>query len=488
MESIYFWAERPALSLLVLWLLSVVFLWAAREPMLQVLRGLGKSLEGGLRSVVSWCRANADELQRHSRETLLAAGELELQHRMEREFQRIDQGFSEKVGQYSTLHRRLDDLLLRLDADYSKCGDSPPEVPGWSGAVEAVAAVPTTGDPNVHKVLEGIRGSMRDAEKRALKKYRDDTGTRHRILSRMRPDWKEIQALLFRMKDCVAKVLQTTAKIDRYVDDYGRILKDRESAAHALTYSAVKPFVISLVVLAVALGGAFINFQLIALPMSELVPAGARIGGLPVSTVSALVIVLMEVAVGIFIMDMLGITDLFPKLAILAPSRRRAILGLALAGLFFLAAVESSLAILREQIVEAEAALKLSLAGPEHRVVVAPTTSSIPVVGQAVLGFVLPWILAMVAIPLEMLLDSGRHVCAGLIVLVLRGTANAVQVVAHAMHWVTIAVPNLYDVYIAIPLRIEQGIRAAGAEGRPRRVAAAEPAVAEQPVGEAEVA
>ena len=71
----------------------------------------------------------------------------------------------------------------------------------------------------------------------------------------------------------------------------------------------------SLIVLAVALGGAFINFQLIALPMSELVPAGARIGGLPVATVSALVIVLMEVALGIFLMDMLGITELFPKLS-----------------------------------------------------------------------------------------------------------------------------------------------------------------------------
>ena len=58
-----------------------------------------------------------------------------------------------------------------------------------------------------------------------------------------------------------------------------------------------------------------INFQLIALPMSELVPAGARIGGVPVATISALVIVLMETALGIFVMDMLEITDLFPKLA-----------------------------------------------------------------------------------------------------------------------------------------------------------------------------
>ena len=76
--------------------------------------------------------------------------------------------------------------------------------------------------------------------------------------------------------------------------------------------------------------------------------------------------------------------------------------------------MESSLAILREKIVEADAVLKLALADSTEAVVSEASNSRIPVIGQAVLGFVLPWILAMVAIPLEMLLDSGRHVVAAL--------------------------------------------------------------------------
>jgi len=51
MESIYLWPENPALSLLLLAALSMLFLWAAREPMLQVLRGLGKGLESGCASM-----------------------------------------------------------------------------------------------------------------------------------------------------------------------------------------------------------------------------------------------------------------------------------------------------------------------------------------------------------------------------------------------------------------------------------------------------
>jgi hypothetical protein len=459
MDSIYLWPDNAALSLLVIFALSMVFLWAAREPMLQVLGGLGKNLETGFRSIARWCASSAEALQARSRETLLASAELDLHGKVERELNRIDAAFSEKVGQYSTLNRRLDDLLQHLDTDYKKCGDSSPEVPGWAGAVEAVANIPTAMDPNVKKVLEGIQGSMRDAEKKALKTYREDTSKRHKILNGMRPDWKNVRGLMSRMQDCVAKALETTSKIDRYVDEYAKVVKERESGTRIAVYSAFKPFFISLVVLGVALGGAFINFQLIALPMSELVPAGARIGSLPVSTVSALVIVLMEVAVGIFLMDMLGITDLFPKLANISTSRRRLILFLSVGGLFFLASVESSLAILREQIVEADAALKLSLAGAESTVVARAADSSIPVIGQAVLGFVLPWILAMVAIPLEMLLDSGRHVLAQLAVLVLHAVGNAVHVLAHVARYLTSAIPSVYDVYVAIPLRIERMVR-----------------------------
>lgn len=469
MESMYIWPQNPAVSLLLLWVLSMLFLWAAREPMLQVLRGIFRGLESGLSGVAQWCRAAAERQEERCRDALLAAGEVELRARMERELHRVDASFSAKLGQYSNLHRRLDDLLLRLDGDYQRCGDSPPEVPGWTPAVEAVSAIPAAADPNVQKVLDGIHESLEEAGKRALAHYREESSKRHKLLGRMRPDWREVRGLLARMKEIVARSLQATARIDRCVDEFQALTAARGAEAQALAFSPFKTFVVSIVVLAVALGGAFINFQLIALPMSELVPAGARVGGVPVATISALVIVLMETAVGIFVMDMLEITDLFPKLRAASVGRRRMILGLGLGGLLFLAGVESSLAVLREQIVEADAALKLSLAGATEARVHAPASSSIPVIGQAVLGFVLPWILAMVAIPLESFLDSGRHVASKLCVLSLLGLGHLAGVCAHGARMLSAAGPSLYDAYVAIPLRVE---RAFHGEEPPRRGAA----------------
>ena len=97
---------------------------------------------------------------------------------------------------------------------------------------------------------------------------------------------------------------------------------------------------------AVAGFGGPVNFQLIARPMSELVAGGAWVLGMPVSMIAALVIVLMEVAAGIFVMETLGITQLLPRLSGLPASRRRIVFLVALTGLFLLAAIEASLAIL----------------------------------------------------------------------------------------------------------------------------------------------
>ena len=459
MEAAYIWPGNPLASLFVLWVASVIFLWAARGAMLRLLQGLGGGLADGFAALARRCASAASELRERSREVLLAAGTRDAQGRLDRELQRVDTGFSEQLGNYAALQRRVSDKLLALESDYQQCGIVPPEVPGWSAAVRAIAKIPLAGDPNVQKVLEGIRKSSEDAEKKALQAFRDDSAKRHKLLSAMLPAWKEIRAVLARMQDSVALALESSTRINAFVEDYEKIRNDRDQAARALTFSAAKLFLVSAVVLAIAFGAAFVNFQLIALPMSELVPAGARVGGVPVSTISALVLVLMEAVLGIFLMDMLGITEMFAKLGTISRSRRRLILGLGLAGLFFLAAVESSLAILREQIVEAEMALEIALAGEQSRIVESASQSWIPVAGQAVLGFVLPWILALVAVPLEMLIDSGRHILAALAVFGLRAAGAVAAGAGHVARHLTSLLASAYDVYVAIPLRIESMLR-----------------------------
>jgi len=94
MSSVYLWPDKPALSLLVLWLATQVLFYAARVPMHRALRKVGATLGGGMRIVARWLRSASDELRRRNREVLLEAGRLEAEGKLEREFQRLATTFT----------------------------------------------------------------------------------------------------------------------------------------------------------------------------------------------------------------------------------------------------------------------------------------------------------------------------------------------------------------------------------------------------------
>jgi hypothetical protein len=463
MRSLYLWPDSPALSLLALWLVTQLLLYAARVPMHRALRKVGSAVGGGLRLLARWASSASEELRQRNREVLLEAGRLDAEARLEREFTRLATTFTSDLKQYPELHRRLDECVKRVEEDLKASSLVPPEAPGWPEAVQAVAGMPRAGDRTVQKVLEEIHRSAQAGERKALQEYREATARRHRILAQGAPVWKVVRGLLEQVQRTAAAVLETSARVDGYMERYEKIRLGEDAAERVLGASALNLFAISLFVVAVAGFGGLVNFQLIARPMSELVPGGAWVMGMPISTIAALVIVLMEVAAGIFAMEALGITHLFPRLHGISPSRRRIIFGVALTGLALLACVEASLAILREQLLEADKALALSLAGEAVRgkeAVAAPLLSHIPMVGQAVLGFILPWILALIAVPLEMLVDSGRHVLGRALALAVRGAGVLFRLLGHAVRSLAGALTHLYDIYIILPLQLERLARA----------------------------
>ena len=459
MRSLYLWPDSPALSLLVLWLLSQVLLYAARVPVHRGLRKLGIALGGSLRLVARWLLSVSDDLRRRNREVLLEAGRAESEARLEREFTRLATTFTAELKEYPGLHRRLDESVRTVEEDLKASALTPPEAPGWPEAVQAMASMPKAGDRTVQKVLDEIHRSAVASEKKALAEYREAMAKRHRLLSQTAPTWKAIRGLLEQVQRAVTGALGASSRIDGYMERYEKIRRGEDAVERGLSASALNLFIISLFVVAVAGFGGLVNFQLIARPMSELVPGGGWVLGMPISMIAALVIVLMEVAAGIFVMETLGITHLFPRLSGLPASRRRIIFLVALSGLALLAAVEASLAILREQLLEADKALALSLAGETARgkaEVAAPLLSRIPVIGQAVLGFILPWILAMIAVPMEMLVESGRHVLGRALQLLVRGSTILVRLCAHLVRYLTAVLGFLFDIYIVIPLQAER--------------------------------
>src|SRR5258708_26308910 len=95
--------------------------------------------------------------------------------------------------------------------------------------------------------------------------------------------------------------------------------------------------------------------------MSGIVGAGDSIAGiLQASEVAALVIILFETLMGLFLMETLRFTSLFPFGNITEKMRRR-LMWASLSILLVLAGVEVALAVIRDPIISADVALKPQL-------------------------------------------------------------------------------------------------------------------------------
>ena len=121
--------------------------------------------------------------------------------------------------------------------------------------------------------------------------------------------------------------------------------------------------------------------------------------------------------------------------------------------LVILAGIESSLAYMRDMLAADRIALTQQLAGAA---VQRPEFMWIPAVGQMVMGFILPFALTFVAIPLESFIHSGRIVAGYVTLGFLRSSAFIVEMLGFAADHIGKGLKNLYDVVIFLPLKVEE--------------------------------
>ncbi|MCP4188011.1 MAG: hypothetical protein GY763_10470 [Gammaproteobacteria bacterium] len=468
MEYLYIVPGMPGVSIAILVLFSMIFLFFAREPVHKMIQAMSDGSAGGLRKLAEWTKKSAEAMREKDKKVLLESGVAKMQGEILQEFSRIDAANTKSLSGYPKIQLRLDESISRIERDYEDCGQVSPMAPGWSEVVESIAkAQGSTTDRIIEKMLGEIHKSAVAGEKKALSEFRDATSKRHKILTAMAPVWKRVEKLGKDVGNQVDKVMENGRNIEKYMTQYEKISAAEPESVDLLSSKVTKLFIISLIVICVGLVGAFINFNLIALPMSELVPAGVRVAGMAVSEVSALVIVALELVLGIFLFEAMGVTHTFPQIANMTRGKRKIILYGALFGLLFLSSVEASLAVLRENLAEAKTALDISLAGGVAQITQS-LNSNITVIGQALLGFVLPWILAVIAIPLEMFIEASQHAFARIYNIVITLLCHLANGIAYLIESLFKILMHIFDIYIVVPAQIANliaGKRAATPRG-----------------------
>ena len=443
----------PLLSILIWFVVAIAMLYLARYPAHRAIKSLSRVIHTGMRLASRSVLLAEERLVHRNKEVLIAAGRESLERLIEREFQRVDAVVKRDLSGYPALQHTLAEQITRIDEDYRESAELPPPPPTWVNAVKAIAKIPFNNDPTVANIFKEIHKSITKQYKSTMDEYRKSTGARHALLRQMMPYWRKLTQTLDQVGKKISGLQERATVIDHRMEDYEEIRAKTNKAERMLESSSMTQFVISGLVLLIAFGGAVINFNLIALPMSEMVGGGSYIGQFKTSNVAALVIILVEVAMGLYLMESLRITKLFPVIGSMDDKMRRRMIWVTFGILLILACVESALAFMRDRIAADMQALRQSLAAVEG---VQPVNSWIPTVGQMVMGFILPFALTFVAIPLESFISSSRTVVGFVLVGLLRGTAFLLRLMGNIASYLGELLVNLYDVLIFPPLWIEK--------------------------------
>jgi hypothetical protein len=447
--------ESPVLSVLLLVVALVIVMYGARSPAHRVIQSTAKAVTQACKLTADAIRGVQDRLTDRTREVLLSEGLQEAERQIEQEFARIGSSVERDLGAYPALHRILADQVQRIDEDYRKATDAPPALDGWKQTIQAAGELAkTVGSATAAgKAVDALRVTVEKVHEDALDLYRENSRERHRLLAKMVPAWRSMDSTLTRVETAVTGIFERSRHLDDLMKGYRDIASKSDAAERALATSSLTQFVTSALVLVIALLGGFINFQLIALPMSEMVGATSRIGSMPTSDVAALVIILIEITMGLFLMESLRITRLFPVIGRLERRSRIRMAWATFAILFVLAGIEASLAYMRDMLAADRIALTQTLAGG---IVQRPEFMWIPSIGQMVMGFILPFALTFVAIPLESFVHTGRIVLAQMTAGVLRFVAFTVLLVGFSDEHVGKAVKDVYDMVVFLPLKVEE--------------------------------
>jgi hypothetical protein len=435
---------NPFLSMMIWIVLLLATLYFARKPFHRAVSSLVKIIHNAMRLTATSVLSAEKKLARRNREVLMAAGLQKAERLVEREFDRINSAVVRDLANYPYLQRQLLELTTRLDEDYSSGADVPPSLPNWRPIIESIAGITHTGDSMVASMLGEINRTLTEQHKSAIESYRKSNASRYAILRKMLPVWRKVQKNLNDVGNAIGNLNRRAKSIDRYMDEYEQIRLQTDKAARLLSSSSLTQFFSSGLFLLIAFGGALINFNIIALPMSEIIGDASYIGSYKTSDVAVLVIILIELTMGLFIMESLRITRLFPTIGSMDDVMRRRIVWIAFSLLAILAGIESILAFAGDRIFLGLGAIGQPMSGIEQNV----STGMIPAVGRMMISFIFPFALVFVVIPLESFVSSSRTVLGVIVVGALRLLSFLLRLIGNVGYYTGRFVINLYDLLI----------------------------------------
>ncbi len=450
---------QPVLSWILVLLCSTLVLYFIRQSAHQLLDSLTQLVVQNLRLLSKALLNVSKQMAIRNRDVLFEHGQQQAERALDRQFIRLANLVEKDLSRYPSVQRDIEQNISSMEDKLQQTSEVPSPLPEWTEAVESISKLKdsTKNDAVVGKLLQAIYEAFHKQQSEVMNVYRSDISKRHNLLKGAMSHWRRLHHKIGEVGQSWQALIHQANKMDHQVEHFENLVKGTDKAENLLKASSTTQFVISLIVMVIAGFGAFVNYNLIALPMSELMPATSQVAGYNVADIGAAVIIMLEITVGLFFMESIGITRLFPVIHFMEDKKRMIWAWVCMIFLLALCGVEAGLAFMRESMVADKALLTSFLVGGEQAVSQAAGQehSNIPMIGQMMLGFVLPLILMFVAIPFESVIHTGRHVLGNVLVqscillsTVLRSLSLLIKQLNHSLK-------NVYDILCFAPIWIE---------------------------------
>jgi len=433
--------SNPYLSMAVWIALLLAALYFARKPFHRAILALSRQFYHVMRWTAKALSVAEQRVLRRNKQLLIAAGLKKAERTAERELFRISASVSRDLQNYPNLHRQVSEIVSELEEDYAHSAEVPPSLPNWIPVIESISKIEPSGGAMVANMLAEINRTLTQQHKTALESFRSSIASRHSGLNKMRPLWRKVTRILASIEKSITSLTQRSRSIDRYMDEYKALRQQTAPAVEALSVSVLSQLFLNGLLLSIATAGAYLYYQLILLPLTPVF--GGMEPTVPVR-LAALIMVLIALAMGLFLMESMGITRLFPAICGLDNRMRPKLMWIFLAMLTLLAAIAAVLAWLP---VSAGIASTSNGADPIGRYV--------PAIGRMVIGFTLPFVLAFFAIPLEAFMSPFRVLIGWMTAALMCGTGLSLRLIGRLGMSIGRLLISIYDLAIFPALWLE---------------------------------
>jgi hypothetical protein len=450
---------QPVLSWILAYLLLTLVLYFIRHSAHQLLDNLTQLIIQNLRILSKALLNTSKHMSNRNRDVLLEHGQQQAERELERQFIRLAKLVEKDLSRYPTVQRNIEENITSMEDKLLQTSEVPSPLPEWTEAVESISKLKdsTKNDAVVGKLLQAIYEAFHKQQNEVMKVYRSDIEKRHTLLKSAMVHWRRLHHKLTEVGCEWQHLIKQASKMDHQLERFENLMQGTDKAENLLKSSNTTQFFISLIVMGIASFGAFVNYNLIALPMSELMPSTSQVAGFSVADIGAAVIIMLEITVGLFFMESIGITRLFPVIHFMEDKKRMIWAWICITFLLALCGVEAGLAYMREVMMSDKALLTGFLVGGEEAAsnIAAQPHSNIPMIGQMTLGFILPLILMFVAIPFESLVHTGRHLLGNLMVQICLLLSTLLRSLAILLKALSHSFKNIYDIIDFPPIWIE---------------------------------